>query len=99
MKNTLLLSLLIPSRIESIPVVFSDALQIGTPIISMPVGDLEKLIKQYRCGLVATETSPEALAASIEEALSISKDAFKDGVSTAYEQFRTDKIVHKWLRF
>ena len=91
--------LVIPSRIESIPVVFSDALQIGTPVISMPVGDLGRLIKQYRCGLVATQTSPEALAASIEEALSTSKDSFKDGIATAYEQFRTDKIVHKWLRF
>ena len=91
--------LIIPSRIESIPVVFSDALQIGTPIISMPVGDLGRLIKQHRCGLVATETSPEALAASIEESLSTSKDSFKDGISTAYEQFRTDKIVHNWLSF
>jgi glycosyltransferase involved in cell wall biosynthesis len=91
--------LVIPSRIESIPVVFSDALQIGTPVISMPVGDLGRLIKQYRCGLVATEASPEALAASLEESLSISKDSFKDGISTACEQFRTDKIVHKWLSF
>ena len=91
--------LVIPSRIESIPVVFSDALQIGTPVISMPVGDLGRLIKQYRCGLVATQTSPEALAASLEESLSTSKDSFKDGIATAYEQFRTDKIVHKWLGF
>jgi len=91
--------LVIPSRIESIPVVFSDALQIGTPIISMPVGDLGGIIKQHRCGIVAMDTNPEALAVSIEESLSTSKDSFKDGISAAYEQFRTNKIVHKWLSF
>ena len=35
--------LLLPSRIESIPVVFSDALQLGTPIVASPVGDLPRL--------------------------------------------------------
>jgi hypothetical protein len=89
--------LVIPSRIESIPVVFSDALQLGTPIISMPVGDLEGLIKRHKCGLVARETSPEALAVTINEALSKSKDSFQEGISTAFEQFKINKTVHKWL--
>ena len=45
--------LLIPSRVESIPLVFSDALQMGTPVISTPVGDLTHLIEKYQCGIVA----------------------------------------------
>lgn len=36
--------LLLPSRIESIPVVFSDALAYGLPIVAMPVGDLPVLL-------------------------------------------------------
>lgn len=36
--------LLLPSRIESIPVVFSDALAYGLPVVSMPVGDLPDLL-------------------------------------------------------
>jgi glycosyltransferase involved in cell wall biosynthesis len=36
--------LLLPSRIESIPVVFSDALAYGLPIVAMPVGDLPGLL-------------------------------------------------------
>ena len=52
--------LVIPSRIESIPVVFSDAIQSGTPVISTPVGDLPQLIKNNHCGVVADEISPHA---------------------------------------
>ena len=36
--------LLLPSRVESIPVVFSDALAYGLPIVAMPVGDLPALL-------------------------------------------------------
>lgn len=36
--------LLLPSRIESIPVVFSDALAYGLPVVAMPVGDLPSLL-------------------------------------------------------
>lgn len=36
--------LLLPSRIESIPVVFSDAMAAGVPIVAMPVGDLPALL-------------------------------------------------------
>jgi len=38
--------LLLPSRIESIPVVFSDALAYGLPIVAMPVGDLPVLLAE-----------------------------------------------------
>jgi len=38
--------LLLPSRIESIPVVFSDALAYGLPIVAMPVGDLPLLLAE-----------------------------------------------------
>ena len=43
--------LVIPSRIESIPVVFSDAMKLGRPVLATPVGDLPRLIAEYRCGL------------------------------------------------
>lgn len=38
--------LLLPSRIESIPVIFSDAIAFGIPVVSMPVGDLPELLAQ-----------------------------------------------------
>jgi glycosyltransferase involved in cell wall biosynthesis len=36
--------LLLPSRVESIPVIFSDAMTCGLPVVAMPVGDLPVLI-------------------------------------------------------
>lgn len=91
--------LVIPSRIESIPVVFSDSLQIGTPVVSMPVGDLEYLIKKSGCGIVAEELSAKALARAIEEAAMKGRDSFKENTAKAYEQFEIKKAVGKWLDF
>lgn len=89
--------LIIPSRIESIPVVFSDALQLGTPVISMPVGDLENLIGKFGCGILAGDVSAEALAHAMKTALPLDKNSFKDGIAKAYEQFEIGRAVRKWL--
>ena len=60
--------LLLPSRIESIPVVFSDALAFGIPVISMPVGDLPELLAQGG-GWLADQVTGDAFAAAIRESL------------------------------
>jgi glycosyltransferase involved in cell wall biosynthesis len=91
--------LVIPSRIESIPVVFSDALQMGTAVVAMPVGDLEHLIKEFKCGIVAQEVSPEALGLAFKEALTRDNDYFREGIAKAYRQFDTKNAVHTWLNF
>lgn len=59
--------LIIPSRVESIPVVFSDALQAGCRIISTPVGDLPDLVSPG-IGTLAADVSSQALAAAIASA-------------------------------
>ena len=59
--------LLIPSRIESIPVVFSDAMKFGRPVLAMPVGDLPRLLsgKSLGCGVVCAEVTAESFADGI----------------------------------
>lgn len=54
--------ILIPSRVESIPVVFSDAMQCARPVLAMPVGDLPGLVSKYAVGLIAASVSAGAFA-------------------------------------
>jgi len=66
--------LLLPSRIESIPVIFSDAMQVGTPLIATPVGDLPQL------HLV----SPEALIRTGRESRLREQTSISQELSTAF---------------
>ena len=61
--------LLLPSRIESIPVILSDAVHCNTPPVMTPVGDLPHLFMDYGFGVLARSTTPTDIAAAIREAL------------------------------
>lgn len=63
--------LLIPSRVESIPVVFSDAISFGIPVLSMPVGDMPDLINRNH-GWLAHSIDPESFSETIRLALTTS---------------------------
>jgi glycosyltransferase involved in cell wall biosynthesis len=62
--------LVIPSRIESIPLIFVDALQMRLPIIAADVGDLGKLVRRFGVGKVVPPTNHVALAAAMQAVLS-----------------------------
>lgn len=59
---------LIPSRIESIPLIFSDAIKLGKPVISTPVGDLPSLISPGT-GVLSTLISPTSYVEAIRAGL------------------------------
>lgn len=58
---------LIPSRIESIPVVFSDAMKLGRPVVATPVGDLPQLLTGG-CGIMCGSIDATAIASGIRAA-------------------------------
>jgi glycosyltransferase involved in cell wall biosynthesis len=60
--------LLIPSRIESIPVIFSDAMKLRRPVVSTPVGDLPKLVRRG-CGLLSAAATPQDFATALRTML------------------------------
>jgi glycosyltransferase involved in cell wall biosynthesis len=89
--------LVIPSRIESIPVVFSDAIQSGVPVITMPVGDLPDLIERFKCGICAATVSADSFAAAIEMAIVKGKEEFRSGIKLTQKHFDIEISAKNWL--
>lgn len=88
--------LLIPSRIESIPVVFSDAMKLGTAVIAMPVGDLRGLIETApRCGIAADTVSAKAFADALSRALHDKASAFAAGTRVRACQFDLHRVADR----
>ena len=88
--------LLIPSRIESIPVVLSDALKAGRPVIVTPVGDMARIVKSsLACGIVAEEVSAPAIARAIVTAVREGPGKYLDGVAQSATTFDLGKIADR----
>ena len=87
----------IPSRIESIPVIFSDAMQMGLPVIAMPVGDLPALINTHRCGLVAEQVTAIALTTALQTALRDKTSTYADGIKAACLRFDINESARRFI--
>ena len=68
-------ALVIPSRIESIPVLFSDAMACGCPVVSTAVGDLERLVHENGVGLTCPPEDPHALATAMLKIVTDDREA------------------------
>lgn len=88
---------LIPSRIESIPIIFSDAMQMSKPVLASPVGDLPRLVADYQCGFLASEVSTESFVEIIRSALVTPRNAFQAGIARARSDFDLPNIVRHFL--
>lgn len=90
--------LLIPSRIESIPVVFSDAMKCMCPVVAMPVGDLPCLIERYSAGLLSSSVTPISFAGAIRQALSRPPAEFASGLRAAAADFDIARVAQQLLQ-
>jgi glycosyltransferase involved in cell wall biosynthesis len=89
-------ALIIPSRIESIPVVLSDALQAGCPVLVSDVGDMGRLVREYGAGMVFPPNSPAKLAEAIETGFS-KKENFSEGRKRLLEVFDLSRSVEEFV--
>ncbi len=80
-------ALIIPSRIESIPIILSDALQVDCSLIVTDVGDMGPLVRSHEAGIVAAKNSPEALKEAILDQLKRGKEAYREGRQKLYSLF------------
>lgn len=91
--------LLIPSRIESIPVVFSDAIKLGCPVLVSPVGDLPQLVGDSpQCGLIAAAVDAESWSRLLSRALTRRPAEFAAGVADRAGRFDLAKLASSIAR-
>ena len=90
--------LLLPSRIESIPVIYSDAMRLDTPVIATPVGDLPRLFDEHRFGILATELDSLAYAEAIRSALSDNAGRFRLAIDEAKADFDLKIITRRFVK-
>ena len=88
---------LIPSRIESIPVVFSDAMKMGRPVIAMPVGDLPRLVGAG-CGLLSSSVSKWGLLDAIRKAIWAESSCDMGAIEGMSEQFSCAAIAKRVVK-
>lgn len=87
---------LIPSRIESIPVIFSDAMKLGRPVVATPVGDLPQLVAKG-CGIVCGSVDPPAIASAIRIACHDTEER-ADSLAACAEKFSLHGVAQRVLQ-
>jgi len=90
--------MVIPSRMESIPVAFSDALQMGTPLIVTDVGDMGELTREYDVGLVIPPEDPERLADAMENIMDEGVGRFRSGIAELAHLFSLEENANRFER-
>jgi glycosyltransferase involved in cell wall biosynthesis len=61
--------LAIPSRVESMPLILGDAIQMGLPVVVSDVGDMGGFVRDHELGIVVPPEDPAALARALRDAL------------------------------
>jgi glycosyltransferase involved in cell wall biosynthesis len=89
--------LIIPSRIESIPVILSDAVQVGVPLIVSDVGDLGEVVRSAEAGIVVAPEDPSELAAAILDASRLGPVQYHSGVQRLSSMFNIGSVCDRWL--
>ena len=93
----------IPSKGDSIPLVFSEALQMGTPLIVTDVGDMGYLVKRFNLGKVVPKGDSPKLAqamikfASEKSAVSTGKD-YSENIPEVLKMLGIEKAVEDYLK-
>ncbi|WP_243041761.1 glycosyltransferase [Dyella sedimenti] len=89
--------ILIPSKIESIPVVYSDAMKLGRPIVCTPVGDLPRLVRSFGCGILSAKVDPQSFALALRDALHADASSFAKYTETAAKEFSLGHIANQLI--
>ena len=87
----------IPSKGDSIPLVFSEALQMGTPLIVTDVGDMGYLVKRFKLGTVVPPGDIQKLAQAMIK-FACEKTDYSHNLPEALKLFNIEKAVDDFLK-
>ena len=87
--------LIIPSRSDSIPLVFSEAMKTGLPVIASNLPDLKYLINKYRVGLYFEMGNSAKLAAIIRSLKKEDSVSFRKNTSHVAKIFNVGNSVER----
>ena len=89
--------LVIPSKGDSIPLVFSEALQMRTPLIVTNIGDMGYLVKRFNLGKVVPCGDVQKLADAMKEFIKETKDYSKN-IPEVLKILNIEKAVDDYLK-
>lgn len=93
--------LVIPSRSDSIPLVFSESMKCGTPIIASNLPDLKYLVDKYNIGIIFKKDDITDLASIIMKLPKLDKNRkdFSLNTKIVAKEFTVSKTVFKILSY
>lgn len=93
-------ALIIPSRVECLPLVFTEAMKAKLPMIATNIGDMGRLIRKHRLGLVFSRENKLSLVRALRGALKEGKN-FKrhrqQRLSKIGAEFTLEAVVDQFL--
>jgi len=92
--------IVIPSRIESIPIVLSDAIKSDKPVILTNVGDMGKLASEYKIGFVQ-EPNAKSIAEGLSSGIKLNQHdmkSFQKGMKELSNYLDLKKSVYTFIK-
>ena len=90
-------AIVIPSRAEALPVIFTEAARVGTPAVVTDVGDLGALAREYGTAIVVAPDNKDALAQGLLQMARAEKSEFQKGMPRLLEKFDLGRAAEKLL--
>jgi glycosyltransferase involved in cell wall biosynthesis len=95
------LALLMPSRLEGLPMVPAEAMAAGVPVVAASVGAVPEVVDPPRGGILVPRDDPEALAGAALRLLDdpAARAAFSASARVSAERFSWDAVAERHLEF
>jgi glycosyltransferase involved in cell wall biosynthesis len=94
-------ALLMPSRLEGLPMVAGEAMAAGLPVIATRVGAVDELLEWGRAGVLIPPDDPDALATATADLLRdpARRARLSSAARASAERFRWDRVADEHLDF